>query len=102
MEIIHVKTIEELDEILSKNNSVVVDFYADWCGPCKMLAPIFKQVSDEVDSTQFVKVNVDEASELANKYGVRSIPTVISFKEGNLSKQNTGFMSKDVLTDFIK
>ncbi|AKX33784.1 thioredoxin [Spiroplasma litorale] len=102
MELLHVKTIEELDKLLKSNKSVVVDFYAEWCGPCKMLAPIFEQVSSEVKDTQFIKVNVDEASEVANKYGVRSIPTVISFKDGNLDKENTGFMSKDVLLDFIK
>ncbi|ASP27892.1 thioredoxin [Spiroplasma corruscae] len=102
MDIKHVKSIEELDNLLKNNKSVVVDFFADWCGPCKMLAPIFEQVSGEVVDTQFVKVNVDEASELANQYGVRSIPTVISFKDGNLAKQNTGFMSRDVLLDFIK
>ena len=69
---------ENFDEILKKEN-VVVDFYASWCGPCKMFAPIFEEVSKENENYTFVKVDVDKFEELARRYSVMSIPTVIRF-----------------------
>ena len=77
----------------------VVDFYANWCGPCKMFAPIFEDVSAKKDDMNFVKLNVDDYSDIAREYGVMSIPTVILFENGKEVKRNVGFMSEE---DFIK
>ena len=79
----------------------VVDFYATWCGPCKMFGPVFEEVSKEKD-INFVKLDVDKYSDIAREYGVMSIPTVILFKDGMEVKRFTGFMSKDDLLEFLK
>ena len=94
MGIIHYE--KNFDSLIS--DSAVVDFYADWCGPCKMFGPIFEEVSLEKE-LNFVKLNVDNYSDIAREYGVMSIPTIILFKDGKEIKRNTGFMSKD---DFVK
>ena len=91
---------ENFDEILKKEN-VVVDFYASWCGPCKMLAPIFEEVSKENENYTFVKVDVDKFEELARRYSVMSIPTVIRFKNGNILNKKIGFMNKSEFIKFI-
>ena len=91
---------ENFDEILKKEN-VVVDFYASWCGPCKMLAPIFEEVSKENENYTFVKVDVDKFEELARRYSVMSIPTVIRFKNGNILNKKIGFMNKSEFFKFI-
>lgn len=79
----------------------VVDFYATWCGPCKMFGPIFEEVSTEND-INFVKVDVDNYSDIARKYGVMTIPTIILFKDGQEIKRHIGFMSKDEFNEFLK
>ena len=76
---------ENFDELI-KNGLVLVDFYADWCGPCKMLSPILEQV----DFMDVIKINVDEHQDLAIKYGVMSIPTMIFFKDGEEIKKEIG------------
>ena len=78
---------------------VLVDFYANWCGPCKMLGPVLEKVSDEV---KVLKVNVDENQELAREYGVMSIPCVILFDNGKEIKRSVGFMPDGKLREFIK
>jgi thioredoxin 1 len=77
---------------------VLVDFYADWCGPCKMLAPILDELSEEV-TAKIVKVNVDDNPGLSQKYGVRSIPTMIAFKNGEAVDQIIGLVQKGALTE---
>ncbi len=89
------------DEIISSNSKVLVDFYADWCGPCKMVGPLVAQIADEHDDVAVVKVNVDDEMELAEKFGVASIPTIILFKDGKEAKKNIGAMSKAQLEEFI-
>jgi thioredoxin 1 len=89
------------DEIISSNAKVLVDFYADWCGPCKMVGPLVAQIADEHDDVAVVKVNVDDEMELAEKFGVASIPTIILFKDGKETKKNIGAMSKAQLEEFI-
>lgn len=79
----------------------VVDFYATWCGPCKMFGPIFEEVSTG-NKINFVKVDVDNYSDIARKYGVMTIPTIILFKEGQEIKRHIGFMSKDEFNEFLK
>ena len=79
----------------------VVDFYATWCGPCKMFGPVFEEVSNESNLT-FSKVDVDNEYYFARRYGVMTIPTVILFKNGEEIKRNIGYMSKEELIDFMK
>lgn len=96
-----VKTEEEFNDII-KNKKVVVDFYATWCGPCRMMVPLFEEVSDEKSDILFVKVNIDEVESLPRRFNVMSIPTIFVFEDGALVKQKTGYMEKDELLDFIK
>lgn len=96
-----VKNLEEFNEI-TKEGKVFVDFYADWCGPCQMLAPFFEQLSNEEKDVKFVKVNTDEASDVAAKFQVMSIPTLMVFENGELAKQTAGFMPKNKMAEFIK
>jgi thioredoxin 1 len=90
-------------EILDFKGTAIVDFYADWCNPCKMMAPIFEEAAKEAgDRAKFGKLNVDEARETAMKYGVMSIPTIIVFKDGEVVNQIAGVQSKEALLEFIK
>lgn len=78
---------------------ILVDFYANWCGPCKMLSPELEKVSEEI---KILKVNVDENQDLAKEYGVMSIPCIILFDGGKELKRNIGFMPESKLREFIK
>ena len=89
------------DEIISSNHKVLVDFYADWCGPCKMVGPLVAQIADEHDDLAVVKVNVDDEVALAGRFRVSSIPTLILFKDGEIANKNIGAMSKAQLEEFI-
>ena len=81
-------------QVLDNPKPVLIDFYADWCGPCKMLAPLVEQVAAESSDYDVYKLNVDEAPELAVKYGVMSIPTLIVFKGGEAAARSVGVQSK--------
>jgi len=86
------------EEILSSETTAIIDFYADWCGPCKMMSPIIDEIAAENTDIKVGKVDVDENQELAMKYNVMSIPTIIIFKKGNVHKQFVGVTSKqDIL-----
>lgn len=81
----------------------LVDFFADWCGPCKMIAPVLEDLSGEYQGkVNFVKVNVDQEGSLAQRFGVMSIPTLILFKDGEIVDQVLGFQPKPALENFIK
>lgn len=84
-------------EVLDEKGVVVVDFYADWCGPCKMMVPIFEEAASEAKDYKFAKLNVDEARETAMKYGVMSIPTLVVFKGGEVKNQIAGVQDKGSL-----
>lgn len=84
-----------------KNGVVLVDFFATWCGPCKMLGPVLEQVESENKDVKFLKLNVDEEEELAREYGVMTIPTLILFKDGEIVKQNTGFVPKEFIQSWL-
>ena len=101
--IIHVNNINEFNEKLATGR-VLVDFYATWCGPCKMLAPILEEVDErgEAGDLLIVKVDVDEAGEIAAKYGIQSIPTLILFENGKAVKSQLGYMPKPQLLNFLK
>lgn len=80
-----------------KGKRILVDFYADWCGPCKMMGKVLEDVDFDI-----LKVNVDTHSDLAKEFGVMSIPTLILFEDGKAVKKSIGFMGKDDLEDFLK
>ena len=89
-------------EVLQSDKTVLVDFFANWCGPCKMLSPIVDEVAEEVSNVKVCKVNIDEARELANKYEIMSIPTLLVFKNANLVNTSLGLVSKQKILDLIK
>ena len=89
-------------EVLQSDKTVLVDFFANWCGPCKMLSPIVDEVAEEVSDVKVCKVNIDEARELANKYEIMSIPTLLVFKNANLVNTSLGLVSKQKILDLIK
>lgn len=82
-------------DVLEKKGVVFVDFYADWCGPCKMTGPILEQLAGERKDITFMKVNVDENNDLASQYSVFSIPTFVIFKDGQVVSQFSGAMGKE-------
>lgn len=93
---------EKLKEILEESNLVLLDFYADWCGPCKTLIPILDEVSERNKDITVVKINVDLNSDLAREYGVRSIPQLFIIKDGKKVDSFTGMQSLDFLEEKIK
>ena len=85
-------------DVLQHDSPVLVDFWAPWCGPCRMVAPIVEELSDEYDGrVKFVKLNTDENPQVAGKYGIRSIPTLLVFKDGEPVSQIVGFRPKSDL-----
>lgn len=100
MSLIHFNN-ENFDELISKGK-VLVDFYANWCGPCKMISPILEEIGIEKDDVIIVKVDVDNNSDLATKYGVMSIPTMILFENGKEINKHIGFLPKDEIISLIE
>lgn len=89
-------------EVLQSDLPVLVDFYADWCGPCKMMAPVVEEIATEYEGKVKVgKLNVDDCPELAAKYKVMTIPTIILFKNGNPEQTSVGVVSKETLTGYL-
>ena len=90
------------NEVLKTEGTVLVDFYADWCGPCKMMSPVIEQIAEEnKENLKVGKVNVDDNSELTEKYNVMSIPTIIVFKNGNPVKGFVGVTSKEEIKEAL-
>lgn len=98
--------VEEINENVFKekigSGNVLVDCYAPWCGPCRMLSPIIDELAKEVDSYSFYKLNVDEAENISMEYGIMSIPTILIFKDGNLVNKLVGLRSKAELLNELK
>ena len=89
-------------DVLQNDKPVLIDFWAEWCGPCKMIAPLLDEAAGEyADKLQIVKLNVDENPNVAQKFGIRSIPTLMIFKDGAVQAQKLGAMSKSQLNEFL-
>lgn len=93
---------EFMNDVLSSKGVVLVDLFADWCMPCQMLAPIIEEISNEKSEIKFFKINVDETPEVAIKYGVSSIPTLLIFKDGELVNKAVGVYPKEKIVDLLE
>lgn len=102
MEVLKINNSNFEEEVLKSEKAVLVDFFAEWCGPCKMLAPVIEQIAKENEDIKVAKINVDEAQELAEKYGVMSIPTLVVIKNGEEIKRQVGLASKTEILGMIK
>ena len=102
MKVLKVNNDNFKDEVLKSTIPVIVDFNADWCGPCKMLGPILENVAESHDDIKFVSVNIDDEDDLAAKYDVFSIPCLVYIKDGKEVKRNVGLLSKNELEKFIE
>lgn len=100
MEVIKLNSENFKEEVLNSEKKVLVDFYADWCGPCKMMSPIVDEIAKEFsDKVKVCKLNVDEAPEIAGEYGVMSIPTLIIFENGNVIDTTVGLTSRSEIIE---
>ena len=100
-----VTKLEEKDfqkTVIDSKKKVLVDCYADWCGPCRMLGPIVDKVSEENTDYEFYKLNVDDAEELSMKYGIMSIPTLLVFNNGELVNKSVGLIQKEKVKELLK
>lgn len=87
---------------LTNHGLVLVDFFATWCGPCKMLSPVLEDLASDRSEVEIVKVDIDENENLAKSYGIMSVPTLMLFKDGQLIDQKVGFLPKELLTKWIE
>lgn len=88
-------------EVLNSDKPVLIDFWATWCGPCRMIAPIIEEIANENDNIKVCKINVDEESELASTFKVSSIPTLVVIKDGKVTNTAVGYMSKENILKLI-
>ena len=102
MAVIHLTKENFEQEALKSAKPVLLDFYAVWCGPCKMISPIVHEIAEENASYKICKVNVDESPELAAKYNVMSIPTLIVLKDGSVHQQSVGAKSKNAILSMLE
>ena len=85
-----------------KNDLVLVDFYATWCGPCKMMHPVIEKIANDYSNLKIIKIDVDKHDDIARQYGVMSIPTLILFKDSEIVEKNIGFTPQEILTTWIE
>jgi len=98
---IYIDNEKDLDELV-KEGVTIVDFYADWCGPCRMLSTVIDELAFENDTVKFAKVNVDDSADLARKYRISAIPAIFFFKDGKLVKNEVGFKTLDDLKELLE
>ncbi len=99
---IEINEIQQLDTILKEKSAVVLDFYAPWCAPCRQLLPVLSDLSETFESITFCKINVDENSDIAVRYAVRSIPTVKYIKNGEIVNTSMGMIPKNKVIEFLE
>lgn len=95
-------TKESFEKIKESGQRFLVDFYADWCGPCKMIAPILHEIEEEMKDIIIAKINVDEIPEIAIQYGIQSIPTLLVMEKGEVVNKAVGFRTKEQITELLK
>lgn len=101
MSVININKSNFNSEVINSDKKVLVDFWAPWCGPCRMVLPVIEEIAEERDDVKICKVNVDDEVELASKFGIMSIPTLMVFENGEIIKKSMGAKSKEDLLDWI-
>ncbi len=101
MAVTHVKKSNFNQEVMNSDKPVLLDFWASWCGPCRMVAPIIDEIAEERSDLKVVKINVDEEQELAMKFGITSIPTLVVMKNGKIVNQATGARPKRAILEML-
>jgi thioredoxin 1 len=99
--VIHADETTFREQVLNSKVPVLVDFYADWCGPCRALAPVLEELAQETPNAKVVKVNVDESPQLAARYGISSIPSLLVFRDGKIAGQQVGLANKQQLRSLL-
>lgn len=99
MEVVKITKDNFEKEVLKAKETVIIDFYADWCGPCKMQSPILDEIAEENEKVKVCKINVDEEDELSEKYNIMSIPTMMIFKNGESTKEFVGLTPKEKILE---
>lgn len=101
MEVIEIKEEEFVDKVLNSEKKVLVDFFADWCGPCRMLGPVISEVAESDDNYFYYKINVDKAENISRKYGIMSIPALLVFENGEVTKSSLGYKNIEEVKEFL-
>ncbi len=98
----HVNLEDFEEEVLNSSKVILVDFFATWCGPCKMLSPILEEISEIKENFDIAKIDIDENTELAEKYGIESVPTMIIFKDGEILNRIVGLYGKNEIIEMVE
>ena len=102
MSVLHINKNNFESEVLHSDKPVLLDFFASWCGPCKMLSPVIDAFAEEYPQYKVCKINVDEEQELASQYGVMSIPTLVAIKDGEIASRAVGYRRKEQLLELLE
>ena len=101
MNVIEIKQNEFDEKVSNSDKKVLIDVYANWCGPCKMLSPIIDELANEIDNINFYKLDIDKSEDIARRYGIMSIPTLLIFDNGELKEKIVGFKNKEELKEIL-